>query len=297
MLKHQPGNISQPPHLLQKGHAIREKKKTYQNIFHQILLKQKNKIPELFVKIIGFLYKAYQAHIWSYNLPIKNQLNPWIGKCTNPHGSASWVFPPPPASMGLSPLNLRQEMGHLHTFHDVLLAFQKKKTARHFTSGGPAETTKVTRVRFVCFFLGGKWMNYIYSSHSDWKTGGPHFVVHLLEVHRQKHMWIWLMNISPQKDKTCFNMVQHPVNQNKVCFKVFVWCAYVVIVVVVKPIVPQHRYSWGKNPIFRATHPGRCFLVGNLRSFWIILMPMAIGLCKWSVVVLYLINVYMYELL
>lgn len=162
-------------------------------------------------------------------------------------------FSTPPPSMGLSPLNLRQEMGHLHTFHDVLLAFQKKNgAALHIRRPW---WNNQGHSRFVCFFLGGKWMNYIYSSHSDWKNWGPALCCASFGS-PQKKTHVDLIN-EYQSPKTCshvstwFNILW----LNKVCFKVFCWCAYLVIVVVVKPIVPQHGYSWGKNPILRATHP------------------------------------------
>ena len=166
-------------------------------------------------------------------------------------------------------------MGHLHTFHDVLLAFQKKNgAALHIRRPW---WNNQGHSRFVCFFLGGKWMNYIYSSHSDWKNWGAALCCASFGSPQTK-THVDLIN-EYQSPKTCshvstwFNILW----LNKVCFKVFVWCAYLVIVVVVKPIFPKHRYQLGKesNP---PGHPMvvRCFLVGNLRSFWIILMPMAI---------------------
>lgn len=74
-------------------------------------------------------------------------------------------FSTPPPSMGLSPLNLRQEMGHLHTFHDVLLAFQKKKNGAALHIRRPGRNNQGDSRAFCVFFLGGE-MNELYIQQS-----------------------------------------------------------------------------------------------------------------------------------
>ena len=122
----------------------------------------------------------------------------------------------------------------------------KKKTARHFTSGGPGETTKVTRVLCVFSWGGNEWTIYTVVIQTE-KTGGPHFVVHLLEVHKRKtHVDLINEYQSPKRQ----NMFQHgstSCEPKQSLFQGLFWCAYLVIVVVVKPIVPKHRYHLGER--------------------------------------------------
>ena len=268
------------PIFFKKG-MLSGKKKTYQNIFHQILLKQKNKIPELFVKIIGFLYKAYQAHIWSYNLPIKNQLNPWIGKCTNPHGSASWVFGPPAPSLpwGFSPLNLRQEMGHLHTFHDVLLAFQKRNgAALHIC--GPGWNNQGHSRAFCVFQIGGemewKYIQYSIVIQTE-KTGGPALCCATFGSPQKTNVDLINEYQSPKR----LNTFQH--GSTSCGLTKFVSRSFLVCLFSNSCCCETYRSATslpvgGKNPILRTPMVFAAFLLATYDSFWIILMPMALWL-------------------
>lgn len=168
----------------------------------------------------------------------------------------------------------------------------KKKTARHFTSGGPGETTKVTRVLCVFSWGGNEWTIYTVVIQTE-KTGGRTLLCIFWSPQTKTHVDLINEYQSPKRQ----NMFQH--GSTSCGLIKFVSRSFLVSLFscCCETYLSETSLQLGKESNPPDTHPGRCFLVGNLRSFWIILMPMAIGLCKWSVVVLYLIHVYMYKLL